>query len=283
MRNSAIAAAMAGSLMVAGLGISAAELKELRENGSIRIAVYRDFFPFSDQTGGRIQGIDLEVGRSVAKKLGLAVDVMGLTADESVSDDLRNAVWKGHYLGGGTADVMMHVPVDHGLAEENDEVRILAPYYREEIAIAYDPLRIPQLVSLEAFADEKIGVELETLSDSFLTAGLRGRLRGSVVHYTSTAAAAAALGRGEVAGVMGPRSVIEASLGEQAKHFAIVPFTIPMRDASVSGWNVGVALKGDDEDLAAAVEEVVAALREDGTIARIFRDYGVTYVPPLQE
>jgi ABC-type amino acid transport substrate-binding protein len=44
-----------------------------------------------------------------------------------------------------------------------------------------------------------------------------------------------------------------------------------------------VALKGDDEDLAAAVEEVVAALREDGTIARIFRDYGVTYVSPLQE
>jgi ABC-type amino acid transport substrate-binding protein len=82
---------------------------------------------------------------------------------------------------------------------------------------------------------------------------------------------------------MGPRSVIEASLGEQAKHFAIVPFTIPMRGAFVSGWNVGVALKGDSEDLAAAVEEVVAALREDGTIARIFRDYGVTYVPPLQE
>ena len=283
MRSSAVAATLAGSLLVAGQGISATELKELRENGSIRIAVYRDFFPFSDQTGGRIQGIDLKVGQAVAEKLGLAVDVMELTADESVSDDLRNAVWKGHYLGGGTADVMMHVPVDHSLAEENNQVRILAPYYREELAIAYDPFRIPQLISLEAFTEEKIGVELETLSDSFLTAGLGGRLRGSVVHYTSTAAAAAALGRGEVAGVMGPRSVIEASLGEQATHFALVPFTIPMRYVSVSGWNVGVALKEDSEDLAAAVVEVVAALREDGTIARIFRDYGVTYVPPLQE
>ena len=46
MRSSAIAATLASGLMVAGLGISAAELKELRENGSIRIAVYRDFFPF---------------------------------------------------------------------------------------------------------------------------------------------------------------------------------------------------------------------------------------------
>jgi ABC-type amino acid transport substrate-binding protein len=82
---------------------------------------------------------------------------------------------------------------------------------------------------------------------------------------------------------MGPRSVIEASLGEQATHFAIVPFTIPMRHVSVSGWNVGVALKGESEDLAAAVVQAVAALSEDGTIARIFRDYGITYVPPLQE
>jgi hypothetical protein len=140
MRSSAVAATLVGSLLVAGQGISATELKELRENGSIRIAVYRDFFPFSDQMGGRIQGIDLKVGQAVAEKLGLAVDVMELTADESVSDDLRNAVWKGHYLGGGTADVMMHVPVDHSLAEENNQVRILAPYYREELAIAYDPL-----------------------------------------------------------------------------------------------------------------------------------------------
>ena len=43
--------------------------------------------------------------------------------DENMNDDLRNMVWKGHYLGYGPADVMLHVPVDNRLMAENDKVQ----------------------------------------------------------------------------------------------------------------------------------------------------------------
>ena len=44
-----------------------------------------------------------------------------------MNDDLRNMVWKGHYLGAQPSDVMMHVPVDEHLARANDKVRIFGP------------------------------------------------------------------------------------------------------------------------------------------------------------
>ena len=47
---------------------------------------------------------------------------------EDMNDDLRNMVWKGHYLGTQPSDVMMHVPVDEHLAKANDKVRPLRLY-----------------------------------------------------------------------------------------------------------------------------------------------------------
>jgi hypothetical protein len=46
---------------------------------------------------------------------------MPFPADEEVGDDLRNMVWKGHYLGYGPADVMLHVPVDNRLMNDNPQ------------------------------------------------------------------------------------------------------------------------------------------------------------------
>jgi hypothetical protein len=43
-----------------------------------------------------------------------------------MGDDLRNMVWRGHYLGYGPADVMLQVPVDKFLAH-NPQVMILRP------------------------------------------------------------------------------------------------------------------------------------------------------------
>ncbi|MFO1328447.1 MAG: hypothetical protein U1F56_13900 [Rubrivivax sp.] len=46
-----------------------------------------------------------------------------------MNDDLRNMVWRGHYLGFGPADVLMHVPVNRPLME-NPRVEIFAPCWR---------------------------------------------------------------------------------------------------------------------------------------------------------
>ena len=79
----------------------------------------------SRRSGIAARGIDVDLAKALAAKLGLKLDVAAFDAGEEVSDDLRNMVWKGHYLGGGAGDVMLHVPLDATLAEKNPQVRFV--------------------------------------------------------------------------------------------------------------------------------------------------------------
>ena len=128
-------------LMLIAFAAQAATLAEVKERGMLQIAVYEDFPPFSSEAGGRATGIDVDIGRALADHLGLPARIRLVGADETMEDDLRNNVWKGHYLGGGTADAMLHVPVDAEFAEKNDRVQILAPYYREHIVVVSNHCR----------------------------------------------------------------------------------------------------------------------------------------------
>ncbi|MCG7963221.1 MAG: transporter substrate-binding domain-containing protein, partial [Candidatus Thiodiazotropha taylori] len=112
-------------------------LQRIQERGVLEVAVYADFPPFSYRgERGRIVGIDVDIAHALAKRLGVVAAIRAVGADENMEDDLRNNVWKGHYLGGGVADVMLHTPFDEAFAEENDRVSFIAPYYREQIVFA---------------------------------------------------------------------------------------------------------------------------------------------------
>jgi len=276
MRNERLLGLLLAFAVIAGQA-AADGMAAIREKGSIRIAVYNDFPPYS--SGGA--GVDVDVGRALAAKLGLTPEIVWFTADESLDDDLRNMVWKGHYLGGGTAQVMMHVPVDPVLMSHNDKVRIFAPYQREQLAIARNTARIPNFVGtagLEAFTREKVGVETASLADDFMMGALGGRLRENVVHFKSVPQAADALRGGAVAAVMASRAELEGAL--QGASGQIVVQSFEPRGIAVTAWNVGVAVKADEPELARAVEDAMQALRADGTLERIFREHGVTLVSP---
>lgn len=251
-------------------------LAAFRQKGRLRIAVYNDFPPYS-MAGGK--GIDADLGRAIAEKLGLAAEIVGFNADEDMNDDLRNMVWKGHYLGTQPADLMLHVPVDEHLAKSNDKVRIFAPYHRETLAVARDPARVPVLagsaaVALEVFTREKIGVEGTSLADSFLLGALNGRLRENVVHYKSVAEAAKGLQAGQVAAVLATRAELEAALRDQTR-FAIEGTRFA--ELQIDGWPLGMAVKAEEKELADAVAAAVAELKREGAVAAIFKRHGISY------
>jgi ABC-type amino acid transport substrate-binding protein len=239
------------------------------------VAVYRDYAPFADDG----KGIDVDVANALAAKMGLKAEVKAYPDADSVDGDLRNIIWRGHPLWRERlADVMMHVPVDPRLQAANEQVRILAPYFRERLVVARNRNSIPQLPTLQIFSREKIGVQAETLEDQYLTQSFGGLLRENVVHYRSMLDAAIALRKNEVPAVMGRQTIIEAGLGGDAAKYEIAVVATP--GMVVSGWDLGVAVKADYQDLAAAIDKAMADLRQDGTIERIFTARGLKYRAP---
>ncbi len=269
--------ALATLPMAAALPALADGLETIRQRGRLRVAVYNDFPPYS-MAGGK--GIDADVARAIAAKLGLTAEVVGYNADEDMNDDLRNMVWKGHYLGTQPSDVMMHVPVDEYLARSNDKVRIFGAYHVETLALARNPERVPKplsgsaAVALEIFTREKIGVETASLADSFLLGVLNGRLRENVVHYKTVAEAARGMAEGKVAAVLAPRAELEAATKGQGN---LVLESPKFAELKVDSWPLGMAVKVEDQALAEAIGGALAALKNDGTIADIFKRNGISY------
>ena len=251
---------------------------ELQQPGALRIAVYANFAPYS----ARGKGVDIALGQALAERLGLRAEFVEFTADENMGDDLRNMVWRGHYLGTRPADVMMHVPVDAHFAAENDKVEIFAPYHLETMAVARDAARVPHVAgsaanAFEVFTREKIGAEVDTHASDYLLQVLNGRLRDNIVHFRSVPDAVAALSRKEIAAVMSTRTQLEAALKDVG---GIEIDTVSMPEMRVTGWPLGMAVKAENRELAAALSGALAELQRSGDLARIFAAHGVTHRTP---
>ena len=250
------------------------QMDTIRKRGRLQVAVYNNFPPYSDAG----KGIDVELGQALAAKLGLQAEIIGFMVGEDMNDDLRNMVWKGHYLRGDPADVMMRVPVDAEFAKANDKVRIFAPYHHEVMGMARIAKRIPApsgsaAIALEVFTREKIGVEVDTLAASFLGSVLHGRLRSNVVHFRSIREAAKALGEDSISAIMAPLGELDGALAGDTR-FAIDE--AKLGELSPKSWPVGMAVKADADDLAAALSGALSELQKDGTVAAIFKRHGVT-------
>ena len=250
----------------------AGTVQEIRDRARLIIAVYKGFAPFSDDG----EGIDVDVGKALAEKLGLTAEIMNFKDGETVDDDLRNVIWKGHFLWNQPlADVMMHVPVDQDFARKNDKVKILAPYFSEQLVVARNRNRIPQLVTLDALSGERVAVQFGTIEDHYLMNSFGGLLRENVVHFGTMGEAVAALRKNEVAAVMGSRIQIESSMAGAGAGYAIAPVATP--GLALSGWDIGVAVNAANPELATLVDQAMTEMREDGTVKQIFTRRGLTY------
>jgi cystine transport system substrate-binding protein len=245
-------------------------LSKLRTRGTLRVAIYRDFPPFYDE--GR--GISVELADRLAQALGLKAEPMPFPADESVDDDLRNMVWKGHYLGYGPADVMLQVPVDAKVIADNPQVRVFAPYYREGLAIAWDRQALPTLESLAPLAGLRVGVETASLAAFVMLSVEGGRLRDTLAVFRSPREAVAELRAQRLSAVVGLRSELESMLRD-ASGVAIgpVPTTAGQRT-----WALGLAVRKGEETLARELQVAIDAMA-GAPMRELFARYGVQHLP----
>jgi ABC-type amino acid transport substrate-binding protein len=246
-------------------------LDKLRERGTLIVGLYNEMPPF--HVAG--QGIDVELARGIADALQLKLTMLPFNADESMGDDLRNMVWKGHYLGFGPADLLLHVPVDKPLMDASPRVNIFAPYYRERVVLARNLDKLPQLQSLAALKGQAVAVPGQSLAGWLMIGADNGAYREQLsTQWKDGAQAAQALRNGEVAAAAGLASELESVLRGDPR-FAIE--ALPMPRAPRDGWAVGCAVKKESVELARAVQQAFNDMAQAGAIQKAFAASNVAW------
>lgn len=272
----------AGALAVPGAfssPLGAAPLARVRELGILRIGLYADNRPWSWEAGGRPAGIDVDLAAAIAEGLGVRPEIALFTADEEIGDDLRNVVWRGGLLGFRRCDLMLHVPFDMQLAAREDQVVFVAPYYREEFTALCSSQTRDCDMPPQRFVGSKVGAELDSIPDFYLTGGFGGILRGDVAHFPTGYEAAAAVHDGTVEMAVATRAQIEAAMAGRADSKAKLRNSpLPMMPSR--GWDIGMAVKEDSRSLGFAVEDIVMEMAADGRMAAIFAKHGVAWQQP---
>lgn len=277
-RREAIAALAGGVALAMIRPAFASPLDKVRALGILKVAVYKDFEPWSWKRDGAIVGIDVDLAVAMAAAIGVKAEVQEFLAGDDVGDDLRNMVWKGTVVQGQPADVMMHVPVDRKLGLDNDRAVILAPYYRESFGMACNRDTSDCEVPPPQLKGKRLVVEIASIPDLYLTGGFGGVLRGDVRHVDTGAAAVAAVAAGDADATVATVAQIEhgsAPGGRIIRRKGAVPLI------GNPGWNVGIAVKDDSRDLGDELEKVLGTLASNGTMAAIFARYGVTPRAPI--
>jgi ABC-type amino acid transport substrate-binding protein len=257
------------------------DLARIRANGVLKVAVYKANAPFSDGPVSDMVGLDVSIATALAQELGLRLALLPFDAGENMNDDLRNMVWRGHYLGYGPADVMLQVPVDKHLMAENRQVLIFAPYMRQVLAVLHDTRKLSGVSAAEDLRGLPLAAERGSGAASVLMGYGGGLLRAQVSIFETGMLAAEAVANGKVAAAYVTRAQAEAVVfrhKDAQPHLQLSPLELPGLPGN--GWPVGMAIKSQHKELGQAIEAAMAALRLRGELQGLFRRHGLTLTAP---
>jgi len=272
-----VLAACAAAAMAATAS-HARPLDDVVQSKVLHVVLYDDNEPFSWEAGGQIKGIDADIARAVAAKLGVEADLIVRMQGEKLDQDLRFNVVRGTLGGGIAGDVMFHIPVDPEMVATSREAVIGNAYFQQRVALALKPGRAAEVTSFDAFKTGKIGVQLGTVADYFLMRYAEGALVDHVAHYLKPAQGVARFASGETGAILGVRSSLEALLKDQGQ--TAQWSTPPMPGLVRSSWVLGTAVNEKSRDLGRAIGDALHELAADGTLKAICEKYAVTYLPP---
>lgn len=251
-------------------------LDAIQDQGYITFAAYENFPPWSFEKQGKPAGVDIEIGRLIAKEIGVEARFLFVTAGENLQTDLRNWIWKGPIVGGEVANVMLHVPYDSEFACRVEQVVFTGQIHDEKLAIAYRHDAYPEDPPVPAyFRFDTVAVENDTISDFFLSSFPGGQLSQNVTRYRTMALAMEGLLAGKTMAAMGPLSQLEYGATKDIGIHAP-----PLPGFALNKWTIGVAVHFSYRPLGYAVDDAIFGAIQDGRMEQIFTDYGLTFSPP---
>ncbi|WP_276152956.1 MULTISPECIES: transporter substrate-binding domain-containing protein [unclassified Sulfitobacter] len=259
-----------------GRDIVGQDMDTLQEQGHMLFAVYENHPPYSWQEAGKPRGVDVDIARLIAADLGVEARFNFVAAGENLEADLRNNIWKGAIIGGRVSNVMMRVPYNSAFKCRVEQVVFTGQYSAESIAIAFDRASYPEEKPVPAyFRFDTVAVENDSISDFYLSSFAGGQLASKIHRYPDMAQAMAALNAGNTMAAMGPLAQLEHGLGERTD-----VHQPPLAGFAVSRWTLGVAVNFRYRPLSYAVDDAVNYALQDGRIAEIYQNYGLSFQAP---
>lgn len=261
--------------------VPARPLDEVVASGEIRIAVYADNKPWSDNVDGKPVGIDVDIANAIAEKLKVKADIVVFAASEDVGGDFRLNLWKGDLAGSPLSDLMLQVPNDRVLTLRDDQVVLTSPYFMQRLALAYNKDKIGKMEGLADIGESKVAVEGTSASDVALMSALGGRFRSNVVHFLSFDRAVDAFRQGEEPVIAGTQAQIQAAFHDSHVSEDQNPIFVPNLVGPVKNhWELAGAVRANSRDLGYAVGDILADMIKSGRMREICARHGVTFTPP---
>ena len=234
----------------------ARSLDDIRARGVLGVCAHPNELPFSSKSGNP-PGFQIELARAIAAKIGVAME--------------PDWVVTGFQIRAANCDIMLDT-IENREAQEESNLKTSKPYYRTGAALV-----VPagsKITSFDALGPAtKVGVLLG--STAAMSLGER-HIGISIFGFEDDALDG--LAHHEVDAVM----VTPAAAGYYNLRHPDHPVQIIGLDERDPGlaWNVSVGMVKPDADLRAAIDAALASLAADGTIAQIYRRYGVTLLAP---
>jgi polar amino acid transport system substrate-binding protein len=244
---------LAGGVALAGLAAApltaaADELAEIKERGVLRIAMSGQYPPFNFvNTENEVVGFDPAIGTEIAKRMGLEVEII-------------TTAWDG-IIGGLLANKYDAVVGSMSITEERDQViDFVGPYYNTKRAIFTKSGS--EVTSVEQLDDVKVGVTLGETHEQW------ARDQGYNINtYKGLPELLLELDNGRVEAIVNDSIPVMLAMKAGQYDLAVID------DPSAEPVGAGIAIRENNPELSAAMQEALDSMMEDGTYLEIAEEW----------
>ena len=242
------------SASASGSASASTEMKLVKE-GKLLIATSPDFPPFENLENGEMVGLDIEIGKAVAEKLGLEPEFVSLQFDS-----ILTAV-----AAGTQADVgISGLTVD---PERAKTVDFSDSYYVDDLSVAAMKNHADITADNADEALNKEGVVIAVQSGSSGETYVKENYpKATVQPYGNSTDAFAALQSGQANAVCTNKAVVERMLANAYTDAQVVK-------SIATGEEYAVAVAQENKALTAAINKALEELQADGTIDALVAKY----------
>ena len=242
------------SASASGSASASTEMKLVKE-GKLLIATSPDFPPFENLENGEMVGLDIEIGKAVAEKLGLEPEFVSLQFDS-----ILTAV-----AAGTQADVgISGLTVD---PERAKTVDFSDSYYVDDLSVAVMKNNADITADNADEALNKEGVVIAVQSGTSGETYVKENYpKATVQPYGNSTDAFAALQSGQANAVCTNKAVVERMLANAYADAQVVK-------SIATGEEYAVAVAQENKALTAAINKALEELQADGTIDALVAKY----------